>query len=239
MPVALDTSRGAERAALKLLAPQNISAIVGPLTPAETAQAYPALLGADIRWLLPFAQVAGAPVAVDNPAWLASLIDEIASSPSANLNQSRIAIAGYAPIFTIINQQDLDALLAERLLAPVAWLPAPADVEEGDLLLWLGDAAEGVRFIDQVRASHPQTPVWLPIWAAGDVFTAHANALPDWRWENVMWGGWLPVAEASAKTITPTAAESLLIDAATRHAIAFDSITPGEWRFVTLPLLPE
>ncbi len=239
LPVALDTSRGAQRAAQKLLAPRNISAIVGPLSPTEAADAYPALLGVDIRWLLPFAQVAGTPVAVDSPNWLASLIGEVASGPAVNLGISRIAIAGYAPILTIINKQDLVAQLAERVEMPVVWVDDPEAIQADDLLLWLGDAADGVRFIAQAREIQPQTPVWLPIWTVGDIFVSHANALPEWRWEDLMWGGWLPTDEASSANLVPIAAENALVEAATRHAIAFDSFTPGEWRFVTLPLLPK
>jgi len=239
LPVALDTSRGAERAAQKILAPRNSSAIVGPLTPAEAADAYPAILGVDIRWLPPFAQVAGTPVPVDSPSWLVSLISEVASGPAVDLKVSRIAIAGFAPIFTMINMQDLETLLAEQVELPIVWVNEPAALREGDLLLWLGDAAEGVRFIAQVRETRPQTRAWLPIWAAGDIFVSHASALPDWRWQDLLWGGWLPVAEAEDKTLTPTSAESALVNVATLHAIAFDSFTPGEWRFVTFPMQSE
>jgi len=239
LPVALDTSRGAERAARKLLASRNSSAVVGPLTPAEAADARRALLGIDIRWLLPFAQIAGEPVAVDSPAWLVSLIEEVSSGPAADFGVSRLAIAGYAPVFTMINKADLESLLAEQVELPIVWVETPTDVEENDLLLWLGDAAEGVRFVAQVREASPQTPVWLPVWAAGDVFVAHANALPTWRWQEIMWGGWLPPAESNTETLTPSAAESALVAAATRQAIAYLYLAPGEWRFVTLPLQPE
>lgn len=239
LPVALDTSRGGERAALKLLAPGNTSAIVGPLTPNQAAQVYPALLDVDIRWLLPFAQTMGVPVAVDSPDWLLALMDAVASGPATKFDVSRIAIAGYDPLFTMINRNDLESLLADRIESPVEWVDAPDQVDAGDLLVWLGEAADGVRFISRVRERLPETAVWLPIWTAGSVFRDHADALPAWRWDRIEWGGWLPAEGWSAETLTPEMAEGMLVDASTRHAIAYEVFTPGQWQFVSLSFSVE
>lgn len=238
LPVALDTSRDPERAARKILAPRNTNAIVGPLTPNEAVLAYPALFGVDIHWLLPFAQVRGVPVAIDDPAWLTALVEQVATSVAPEYGVTRITIAGSDAILAIIQEDAVDAAFAAQLALPAAWIVSPEEVNDGDLVLWLGDAAEGVRFVSEVRAITPNAPVWLPIWAAGDIFVEHASVLPNWNWQGIQWGGWLPVDAQATESLTPVHAETLQVANVTRHAIADEAYDAGVWEFVSRPLQP-
>ncbi len=233
-PVAIDTSRDPLRAAQKALAPQNATAIAGPLTPSDAALVFPALQKSGVDWYAPFAATESGFTTPNDPAWLASLIAGVASSAQANSAQSRILIAGWEAFSTITPK---DALASDTLV-PVVWLDAAAaDFETlpGDTLLWLGDAAEGVRYIAAARAQHPDLAVFLPYWAAGDVFVEHASALDNWSWDGIEWGARVGRPEEGA-TLTPAIAEWALVAAATNAA---QGVNLSGIEFYSTPLLPQ
>lgn len=212
-PVAIDTSRDPLRAAEKALAPQNATAIVGPLTPADAALLFTALQKSGVDWYAPFAATENGFTTPNDPAWLKSLIAGVTPRAQAISEQSRILIAGWEPLSTIMQVE----ALSTSAVTPVVLLEDPAEIQSDDLLLWLGDAAEGVRYIATIREQHPDLAIFLPYWAAGDVFVEHASAIDDWVWDGIEWGGWVARPEEDV-TLTPAIAEWILVAAATKAA---------------------
>jgi branched-chain amino acid transport system substrate-binding protein len=249
LPLAIDTSIDAQRAAQKLLLSPNVAAVLGPLSPqqlpaADEAQQLHAL-GAG-RWLAPFALTAAGFVAPDAPAWLQALVDGVTEGAAAQ-GATRLLIAGWAG-------DDLRAsLAAEKTALPILWAEEPgALLAEGDTLLWLGDGTGAAGQAAALRATGAQNAIWLAPWAAGELFDEQfgaAEAAADSPWEGIFSTAWIDGGYAAWAAADPSRSPELYAQAVAAARIvelaavvlpASDSPTPPAgaegWRLQTFAL---
>jgi hypothetical protein len=135
LPLALDTSRGVERSAQKVLADPSVAVVIGPYWMAEgfaTGQ-----LIADEKWLHPYA-----PAGSD--AWASSAV---ATAAAFAKREGRALVLAGVPT----GWPEADSEFAAT----------PGDVQANQSVLWLGDAAAGADFALAVWERLPDTPMGL------------------------------------------------------------------------------
>ena len=243
LPLALDTSMDATRAAQKLALPGDVRAAIGPFAPADVEGVAGPLRAAGIPWVAPFATGPQGFVDPTNVEWMAVLADAVAGV-AAEQGADRLALAGW---------DGVAALRPATSVLPWVDVTGAAELRPGDALLWMGDEAEGARFIAQV-ADRDSLIVWLAPWAAGSVMVDHlgaavvstgssgagspgAGSLPE-----LFWGLWLPVdyTEWSSTRNFPNPIEFLLHRAAAwASGLNGSSLVPpaaDSWQFVPFRL---
>jgi hypothetical protein len=216
IPLALDTSLDAPRAAQKLVATPGLAAVVGPLLPADGFAAAP-ILRAQV-WTAPYALTAEGFVAPDDPAWALALV-QAAAEFARPQGATRLVVAGWAPDWPAIDS-----------VAREGFAPLPAIIEEspdmlrpGDALLWVGSASDGARFISRLRSRMPELPVFVGSWLAADpVLVEHLRAAsPSSALDALFAIGWQSdSATGDATSATGVPFTDHLIAAATAAALA-------------------
>ncbi len=229
IPLALDTSLDAPRAAQKLLATSGLIAVVGPILPTDGFAAAP-VLGAQAegaqRWTAPYALTEAGFVRPDDPAWALALVQATAGFAQQQ-GAARLAVAGWpeqAPALEPLAREGFAPLPAIQLLSPDALRP-------DDALLWLGSAPDGARFVAAARARLPELPLWLGSWLAADpvlVEHLHAAAVPL---DSIFAVGWRREADAPDAAERPGAAfTDTLLEQATRAALTGAPAGASAWR---------
>lgn len=231
VPLALDTSLDGLRAAQKMAVLPAVQAVLGPLTVQEMTAAAPALRSRDLVWISPYAAGQAGFAAPDDPVWLGELVQRFAVA-AGEAGAQGLAVAGWAEADRWFAGAGLGAELAIRSVRTAA------DVQPGEAILWLGDAAGGVNFVGEVRVLLPDTAVFLAPWAAEEVFAERYSG----SLEGVFWGIWLP-ADAGPEAGTASAASflSLLLRRATLEAVALETAGPAifaPWTFQLFALAP-
>ena len=138
LPLALDSSRDVARSAQKVLADPSVVAVVGPYWAVEGLSA--GQLFGDDRWRHPYAPSGDA-------NWAADAVD--AATAFAEGERHTLVLAGIPPGWP---QTGVEIVTAD-------------DVQTGQAILWLGDAAVGADFAQAVWERLPDTPIGL--YAAG------------------------------------------------------------------------
>lgn len=135
LPLALDSSRDVERAGQKVLADPSVAAVIGPFWASDGLAALQIFSGD--RWQHPYAPSGDA-------NWAKEVLD--AAIAFAERERHTLVLAG----------------------VPVGWTQtdgavavAVDDVQAGQAVLWLGDAAEGADFARSVWERLPDTPIGL------------------------------------------------------------------------------
>jgi len=183
LPLALDTSRDAGRAARKMMLDPSVVTVLGPLAPKDLpgdteAEALHALGGA--RWIAAFSVTPRGFVAPDDPTWLQALLAGAADLAQAQ-GSSRLVIAGIEPDTAFAA---LSASAEAGGALPILWsgkffADLEADglaPESGTAILWLGDGAGAARQVAELRRRGNLASVWLAPWAADEVFGEHLTA---------------------------------------------------------------
>lgn len=135
LPLALDTSRDAARAAQKILADPSVAAVIGPYWAAEGTTVEQSV--DDGRWLHPYAPAG-------NDTWAVEAVN--AAVVFAKREGWTLILAGIPPGWP------------ETGISSVA---GADDVQMGQAILWLGDAAAGAGFALAVWKRLPDTPIGL------------------------------------------------------------------------------
>jgi branched-chain amino acid transport system substrate-binding protein len=195
LPLALDDHAlpdVAERTAAKLLVDPGVQAVIGPLSPALTARAAPAMSRRSLFWAAPYAvepdgEFAG-PATADG--WANELLVAVAEA-AARQGAQRLALAGWTPGWPRYPAHEwerrlgLPALLLED--ADSGGLDAAAaQVTATDAVIWLGAPDTGAAFLRAVRQTQPDAPFWLVGLQGGDpVFAERAGGI-----RQVFWAVW-------------------------------------------------
>ncbi|MBI3959331.1 MAG: hypothetical protein HY328_11030 [Chloroflexi bacterium] len=135
LPLAIDTSRDAARAAQKMLADPSVAAVIGPYWTAEGTAVEQSV--DDGKWLYPYA-----PSGNDN--WAVEAVD--AAAAFAEEEGRTLIVAGRPPGWPEMK---------------VETGAGADDVQAGQTVLWLGDAAAGAGFALAVWERLPGTPFGL------------------------------------------------------------------------------
>jgi branched-chain amino acid transport system substrate-binding protein len=168
IPLALDTSLDPARAAAKIAASTNVSAVVGPLTPQAGNLTAPAL--AEIPWFAPWAVSAQGFVAPQEHGWLEALAVVIGEAAQAQSVQ-RLLVGGFPSAWEEILREGFGPSATIQFSS----MPTGA-AQPGDTLIWFGDGAEGAAASAALRAQTPNAPIWLAPWAVDDVYFEHLHA---------------------------------------------------------------
>ncbi len=139
LPLALDSSGDVARAGQKVLADPSVAAVIGPFWAADGLSA-PQIFSGD-KWLPPYAPSG-------DGAWAKEAVD--AAAAFAEREGRTLVLAGVPADWPATG---------EKAVA------GAQEVREGEVLLWLGDAAEGANFSQTVWERLPETPIGL--YAAG------------------------------------------------------------------------
>jgi branched-chain amino acid transport system substrate-binding protein len=266
LPLAVDDSFDAQRAAQKLLADPTVRAIIGPVTPADAALVAPVLHSAhstppaalpqgmdrEVQWLLPFAlDPAGGfldahhlAAWLTNERWAQQFVLSASRSLHANGYQ-RLLLAGAT--LNSLDRQPGQALLAEAIqqesALPVEPFQTLAQITEQDAIFWLGDAETGAEFFNQLRQQHAKPPFWLGMQSADPIFAERAamrGPVFATIWSNAGYSSWA----AQHAGATPFA---YLVYQATRTAIT--NLSPSApskvlenataWQVICLKIQPD
>lgn len=174
IPLALDTSRDAARAAAKIAASTNVAAVVGPLTPQAGAEAAPAL--ASRAWFAPYALTSNGFVPPQDARWMVALVEAVGKAAQAQGAQ-RILVGGMPPELAPFLREGIGPIPTIQYWSPKAsGLGAPVEPQPGDALLWLGSAVDGAAATHSVRMALPSLHIWLAPWAVDPVFFEHLAA---------------------------------------------------------------
>lgn len=215
IPLALDTSLDAARAARKMMAAPQVAAIVGPLQPAD---GFALARTRDARpWLAPYAVTDmgfADPAGVD---WAEALVRAVAGA-AAELGATRLAVAGWDSDWPPLNEIGREGFAR----IPAINVASPDALDSGDALLWLGNAEDGARFLVQLRALSPDAPVWMGPWIAADnVLFEHARAAGAANIDRVYSIAWLDAGYSGwAESHPATSFYSYLVESAARAALA-------------------
>ena len=160
IPLALDEGADPEtarRSAQKLLLAQDLGAVVGPTTPASLAVVGDVITTHALPWYVPYAS----PLTPDGRAdpadfaaqrWLLPLIQRVARLEAQRGQQRLLLVGGTLPWSA---DAALDAVL------PILRSDELADITAQDAVFWLGDVADGARYLCRLRAQQPMVPFWL------------------------------------------------------------------------------
>jgi hypothetical protein len=144
LPVALDDgahSQQAVRSAQKLLADPRVAAVVGPLSPALGAAVEP--VGATaIPWYTPYS-IAG-------QEWAGGLVGA-AAALAREQTAAGLVLAGWTPGWPRLDVEQWARVAG----MPVRFDDAPAGVDEGEVVFWMGSAEDGAAYLAQLRDLQP------------------------------------------------------------------------------------
>jgi hypothetical protein len=115
----------------------------------------------------------------------------------------------------------------------------PAAVGPSDAVLWLGSAADGAAYLNELREVNKSATFWLGPQAANPVFSAHIN-----HPTSVYWTIWTTVEyNRGIAPNFPAAPDAQLIYIATRQALQpltpTSSSTPAQWQLQVFELLAD
>ena len=219
MPLALDDSADptrAHRAAEKLLSDPQVSAVVGPLTPALTASVSDTLAAAALPWFAPYAvnPTGGfADPRVDD-GWAAGLAAAVGAAVQAQ-GATALVLAGDAQGWPAWDEATWTAIAG----LPVRQLASDASVvntlSPQDAIFWLGAADTAAAFLNTLPTALSGVPIWLGPAGDDPLLTEHTkidSKLYWLTWSNVHYNNW-------AATHTPSTPTAFLADQATRAAI--------------------
>jgi hypothetical protein len=242
MPLALDSSTDpaqARRTMQKLLVDPSVKAVVGPFSP-DSAEAVADLLdhGAD-RWFLPFL-----PPAVENrKEALIALITAIAYEDHGG-EERPLVLAGWSAGWPDLS----DRAWSEQIGRPVRVSTDPADVAPTETILWLGNGADGARYLIELRSQASDVPFWLAAGGEPSIFyqrVTHGLGMLSARPSlgQVYWAAWLDDGyEAWAATHSPNSPTAYAVYRATQNAITQISGAPSPsspWQIYTFQLTED
>lgn len=220
MPLALDSRMDpaqARRAMEKLLVDPSVRAVVGPFHP-ETAHTVADLFSArGDGWFLPFLP---APIDHRDDA-LTALIVAVAAQTDGDAT-APVVLAGWSP-----GWPDLSAAeWSERLGRPTRLSSVAGDVAPSEIVIWLGNGADGAAYLLQLRSQGIDVPLWLALGGDMSIFYQRTVAglerlavrPPLGR---VYWAAWLDDGFAAwAADHSPNSPAAYAVYRATQHAIA-------------------
>jgi branched-chain amino acid transport system substrate-binding protein len=220
LPLALDSGADpvqARRTMQKLLTDPSVKAVVGPFHP-EFAVAVADLMGERANnWFLPFL-----PSSIEErnqalAALVAAVVDQVGGDQDAP-----VVLAGLTPGWPNLSAAEW----SEQVGRPVRLSSDPSDVAPSEAVIWLGSAADGARYLIQLRSLGMEIPLWLPI--AGDLPIFHQRVAHGLEMLPtrpplglVYWTAWLDDGyETWAATHSPNSPTAYAVYRATERAIA-------------------
>lgn len=219
IPLALDDSADpvrAQRAAEKLLSDPQVSAVVGPLTPALTASISDTLAAATLPWFAPYAvnPTGGFVDPRVEDDWAAGLAVAVGAAVQAQ-GATALVLAGDAQGWPAWDEATWTAIagLPVRRLASDAG--AANTLSPQDAIFWLGAADAAAAFLNTLPTALSGVPIWLGPAGDDPLLTEHTkidSKLYWLTWSNVHYNNW-------AATHTPSTPSAFLADQATRAAI--------------------
>lgn len=219
LPLALDISNAsqAERTVAKLLADPTVKALLGPTTPNLAALVQEEIQQADLPWYVPFAPLDRS---TEDAGWLVNLLEATVQVGQAQ-EKSRIALAG---------GKELLLPQLHDTLVPLVRVTEVNELEPDDLVLWLGDGADGAAFLASLRHHHPEMPFWLGGVGNDPIFYQHGLTFTQetgLALGPVYWAAWLDQGYAEwATTHSPNSALAYQVFRDTQTAIAHLSGMP-------------
>ncbi len=238
LPLALDDGDDplqARRTAQKLRADPTVAAVIGPLTPWAAAGAADEL-SALANWITPFALTPDAGfVDPDLPAQWADAWAAATAEAIQRHGHERLVVAGWTPGWPEYTAAEWATVVGMS----VAVSDDPLAVGPSDAVLWLGSAADGAAYLNELREANEDASLWLGSQAANPVFDAHAN-----HPTNVYWTIWTTVEyNPGIAPNFPAAPDAQLIYIATRQALQqltpTSSSTPAQWQLQVFELLAD
>ncbi len=182
LPVALDGSADAERtrrAVEKLLADGSVQAVIGPLSPAMVAATGDLLADRTIQWIVPYAvdPAGGFADPLTASEWATGLVAAVAAQASQS-GVTRLALAGDQTGWPELTDQEWSNVAGIE----VAKIAGIDDVYAGDVLFWMGSAANGAAFLNELRRRYPDLPFWLGPQGEDPVFAERAESIHQTYW---------------------------------------------------------
>jgi len=213
LPLALDNSIDSQRTAQKLLADNNVHAVVGPQTPAVFAQIAPLIAATATVWVMPYAVDPASGEFVDpatDSTWATGLVVAVAHA-AQNQGNTRLVLAGWTPGWPPHSAAEWRTLTG----LPIVITDEINAVQAADAVFWMGRAADGADYLARLRPMHPGVPFWLGPEGGDPVFAE--RALFDGP---VYWATWLDEGYAPwAANHAPATPAAYLVYQATRQAI--------------------
>ncbi len=238
LPLALDDGDDplqARRTAQKLRTDPTVAAVIGPLTPWAAAGAADEL-NTPVNWIAPFAITPDAGFVDPGlpeqwaDAWVTATAEAI-----QRRGHERLVVAGWTPGWPTYAAAEWTTVAGMS----VAVSDDPAAVGPSDAVLWLGSAADGAAYLNELREGNESASFWLGSQAANPVFSARAN-----HPTNVYWTIWTMVEyNPEIAPNFPAAPDAQLIYLATRQAlqplIPTPTSNPAQWQLQVFELLAD
>ncbi len=189
LPVALDGTADSERtrrAIQKLLSDDSVKAIIGPLNPAMVAEVADLLDGQPVVWIVPYAidPDGGFADPIASHEWATELVRVVAAEAKRD-GAMRLAMAGDRAGWPDLSDEQWSAIAG----VGVASIRDFDDLTPNDALFWMGSAADGAAFLNELRSRFPGIPFWLGPQGEDPVFAEHAKSM-----QKVHWVTWVDVA---------------------------------------------
>ncbi len=189
LPVALDGTADAERtrrAIQKLLSDDSVKAIIGPLNPALVAEVADLFDGQPVAWIVPYAidPDGGFADPIASPEWATGLVRAVGAEAKRS-GATRLALAGDTAGWPDLSDEEWSAIAGVE----VATGENLDDLTTNDALFWMGSAADGAAFLNELRSRFPDIPFWIGPQGEDPVFAEHAESM-----QKVHWATWVDVA---------------------------------------------
>ena len=207
LPVALDGTADAERtrrAIQKLLSDNSVEAIIGPLSPAMVAEVADLLDGQPVAWIVPYAidPEGGFADPVASHEWATGSVRAIAAEAKRS-GATRLALAGNNAGWPGFSAEEWSAFAGIE----VVYIEDLDDLTTNDALFWMGSAADGAAFLNELRSRFPDIAFWLGPQGEDPVFAEHVASM-----QKVHWATWVDVAyndEFSDQALTSPSARQI------------------------------
>jgi hypothetical protein len=189
LPVALDGTADAERtrrAVEKLLTDDSVQAIIGPLSPARVADVGDLLIDQPITWIVPYAidPDGGFADPITSNEWATRLVSAVAAEAKRS-GAARLTLAGNKAGWPNLSDEEWSTIAG----LDVAHFGDLDDLSTDDALFWMGSAADGASFLNELRSRFPELPFWLGPQGEDPVFAERAQSM-----HQVHWATWVDVA---------------------------------------------
>lgn len=219
IPLALDDSADptrARRAAEKLLRDPQVSAVVGPLTPALTASISDTLAATTLPWFAPYAvnPAGGFADPLTDDDWAAGLAAAVGAAVQAQ-GATALVLAGDAQGWPAWDEATWTAIAGLPVRKLASGAGAVNTLSTQDAIFWLGAADSAAAFCTMLPAGLTGLPFWLGPAGDDPILTEHTkidSKLYWLTWSNARYNDW-------AATHTPSTPSAFLADQATRAAI--------------------
>lgn len=226
LPLALDDSIDARRSAEKMIADPTVKAIVGPLTPQSWALTKETVADVNLPWIAPFAiGIDGGFGAPNGDNASTTLFLQTIARTIQKSGRQQLVIGGLPVAIDL--QLDWSRLTDLDIKLLDLNVESADKIVSGDAaVLWLGDAAKGAQFANEIWGEFPDIVFWTGTQGADPVFVERLTQPKAYYWagwSNENYDSWkathqpsslaayhsyLATQSAIAQLALPTAAQS-------------------------------